>query len=289
MAVNKIEYAGKVLLDLTEDTVTQDKMISGTVGHDRTGQKIIGSMPDIGTVVAAISNLNDIYAIPEGYHDGNGKVSIDENELKKLVAENIKKGVTILGVVGTYDGNIGPIVDNYTEIRGIFIDRNCYFDTEIRPDQNTNVDIQMYIKGTSKYIYGAMDDACKYGCGKQDNFYAVRGIASSSEKKYTFWDDTWTIKQEGATVSFNGNKVYLDKANDFLISSPLYIGTMSKNSASAGDGMDGIILYAKIFSGTTLVADMIPVKKSDGTLCLYDKVRNKYLYNKGSGKVTQFS
>ena len=31
MAVNKVEYAGKVLLDLTEDTVTADKLMKGVM------------------------------------------------------------------------------------------------------------------------------------------------------------------------------------------------------------------------------------------------------------------
>lgn len=49
----------------------------------------------------------------------------------------------------------------------------------------------------------------------------------------------------------------------------------------------GKIYYAQIYSGDTLVADMIPVKKSDGTLCLYDKVRKKYIYNAGTGTLKE--
>ena len=45
MAVNKVEYAGKVLLDLTEDTVTADMMESGVKAHDKTGALITGSIP----------------------------------------------------------------------------------------------------------------------------------------------------------------------------------------------------------------------------------------------------
>ena len=51
--------------------------------------------------------------------------------------------------------------------------------------------------------------------------------------------------------------------------------------------MVGAIIYAKIYSGSELVADMIPVKKADGTLCLYDKVRKKYIYKSGNGAVTE--
>lgn len=55
----------------------------------------------------------------------------------------------------------------------------------------------------------------------------------------------------------------------------------------AGTGVVGKIYYAQIYSGDTLVADMIPVKKSDGTPCLYDKVRKKYIYNDGTGTLKE--
>lgn len=175
----------------------------------------------------------------------------------------------------------------HTNIGGLNIDGNCYFDTEVLPDQNTNTDIRLHVKSNSTYICGARDDNYKYGFTKTDNFYAIRGTVSSSAKPCTFWEDTWTIKQTGATTSFNNNMVELDPIDSFTLTSPYYIGTMSENGASAGAGMVGAIIYAKIYSGSELIADMIPVQKSDGTLCLYDKIRKKYLYNKGSGAVTE--
>lgn len=175
----------------------------------------------------------------------------------------------------------------HTNIGGLNIDGNCYFDTEVLPDQNTNTDIRLYVKSNSTYICGARDDNYKYGFTKTDNFYAIRGTVSSSAKPCTFWEDTWTIKQTGATASFNNNTVELDPIDSFTLTSPYYIGTMSKNGASAGAGMVGAIIYAKIYSGSELVADMIPVKKADGTLCLYDKVRKKYIYKSGNGTVTE--
>ena len=175
----------------------------------------------------------------------------------------------------------------HTNIRGLNIDGNCYFDTEILPDQNTNTEAKLYIKSGTTYICGARDDKYKYGYTVTDNFYAIRGSVSSAAKNTAFWEDTWTIKQTGATASFNNNTVELDPIDSFTLTSPYYIGTMSKNGASAGAGMVGAIIYAKIYSGSELVADMIPVKKADGTLCLYDEIRKKYLYNKGSGAVTE--
>lgn len=135
---NKIIFGGKTLIDLTADTVTADKLLEGFTAHDKSGAtiegtctydvdstdataavaeilvgktayvrgtKITGIMPNNGGVKAYISAVAEPYTIPQGYHDGSGTVSIDTAEQAKLVADNIRKGVTILGVEGTMSGN----------------------------------------------------------------------------------------------------------------------------------------------------------------------------------------
>lgn len=57
MAVNKVEYAGKVLLDLTEDTVTEEHLLEGAVAHDKTGAKIVGSLINLSEDTVAPENL----------------------------------------------------------------------------------------------------------------------------------------------------------------------------------------------------------------------------------------
>lgn len=44
MAVNKVVYGTTVLVDLTEDTVTVDKLAKGITAHDKTGAKITGTL-----------------------------------------------------------------------------------------------------------------------------------------------------------------------------------------------------------------------------------------------------
>lgn len=195
-------------------------------------------------------------------------------------------GYTAQCTVNVAENTVDPS-ESHTKLESLSVDGNCYFDTEILPDQNTNTEAKLYIKSGTTYICGARDDKYKYGYTVTDNFYAIRGTVSSTAKNTAFWEGVWTIKQTGATASFNNNAVELDPIDSFTLTSPYYIGTMSKNGASAGAGMVGAIIYAKIYSGSELVADMIPVKKADGTLCLYDEIRKKYLYNKGSGAVTE--
>ena len=42
---NKVEYFGKVLIDLTEDSITPNKLLLGETAHDKTGSEIVGTIP----------------------------------------------------------------------------------------------------------------------------------------------------------------------------------------------------------------------------------------------------
>lgn len=75
MAVNKVVYNAKVLLDLTSDTVTADKLASGVTAHDKSGAKITGTMPLNGAVSKTLDTSTTSYAVPKGYTDG-GTVNI---------------------------------------------------------------------------------------------------------------------------------------------------------------------------------------------------------------------
>lgn len=57
MDVNKIEYDGRVLLDLTEDTVTEDQLLEGAVAHDKTGKQIVGALISLAEDTVTPENL----------------------------------------------------------------------------------------------------------------------------------------------------------------------------------------------------------------------------------------
>lgn len=216
MAANKVAINGKTILDLTQDTVTADKLVSGVTAHDKSGKqiagtyvpldtsdatatasdiakgktayakgtKIVGTIPEIaanhyeqkagslnnyaivdnayciikypfnnpklcraksevrvkfpmsdfgnataGNVLkdktytsaaglkksgtmpnngAAAIQLSDLTAksVTAGYYSG-GTAKIADAEAAKIIPENIKKGVTILGVEGTMEASAG--------------------------------------------------------------------------------------------------------------------------------------------------------------------------------------
>lgn len=134
MGISKVIYGGNTLIDLTADTVTADKLLKGVKAHGADGElvtgtctydantqdatataaeiltgktaynkanKITGTMKNNGAVSGTISTKTGTYTVPQGYHDGSGKVQIASAEQAKIISSNIRQGVTILGVEGT--------------------------------------------------------------------------------------------------------------------------------------------------------------------------------------------
>ena len=220
----------------------------------------------------------------------NSNVSVSGGKVTAKTAGSAV--VTVTTADGGYTAQCNVTVNestatDHTELASLSLDGNCYFDTEILPDQDTNTKAKWNLQSGTTYIAGARDDNYKFGYTCTDNFYAVRGTVNSSAKSANYWNGDWIINQTGVSYQFGDTTVATDAIDSFTLTSPYYLGNMSKNGAPAGTCVTGKIYYAQIYSGDTLQADMIPVKKSDGTLCLYDKVRKKYIYNAGTGTLKE--
>ena len=145
MAINKVIYGGNTLIDLTDTSAVASDVLSGKYFYGRdgvktegtctynadtsdatavaadilsgssayvNGNKINGTMVNNGAVTGTITTKAQQYTIPVGYHDGSGKVSIATAEQNKIIAANIKSGITILGVEGSYSGEAVAVEAN---------------------------------------------------------------------------------------------------------------------------------------------------------------------------------
>lgn len=127
-------------MDLTADTIKEDKLLNGYTAHGADGEPITGTctfdadtqdanaadseilagktayvkgtkktgtMKNNGAVAGTINIKDGKYTVPQGYHDGSGTVQIDSIEQAKIIPENIRDGVIILGIKGKMSGSEG--------------------------------------------------------------------------------------------------------------------------------------------------------------------------------------
>ena len=105
---NKVEFDGYTIIDLSQDTVIQGGVLSGQTYHDSNGASKTGIMSNRGAGGGYITTKAGSVTIPTGYYNGTGSVAISSTEQAKIIAGNIKSGVTILGVTGSYSGGATP-------------------------------------------------------------------------------------------------------------------------------------------------------------------------------------
>lgn len=90
--------------DTSDTTASADEVLSGETFYGPTGAKVTGSMPNRGAINNKITTKAQVVTVQQGYHDGSGTVQIDATEQAKIIGANIKSGIKILGVDGTYSG-----------------------------------------------------------------------------------------------------------------------------------------------------------------------------------------
>lgn len=85
--------------DTANADVTAADVLTGKTAYGASGE-VSGSMASNGSTSGTISTKAGTVTIPAGHTTG-GTVSISSTEQAKIIASNIKSGVTLLGVSGS--------------------------------------------------------------------------------------------------------------------------------------------------------------------------------------------
>ena len=226
MGVNKVVYGTTTIIDISDSTITKNKILKGYKGYGANGDEVVGDIETVDvarpTITSTACDEDGEICIeatnnqPEGYVKGipaysqvyaTLTVSGDTAIMKcgnaettrkvfdpNLIAANIKKGVTIFGVTGTYENSnngdfpLGDIVvrnhSNSTVLVASHFDIGVFpewynIDTDSEEYLNTAKQIPLYIIGNAPLDCTYNEEECQ--CVGQDNVLCVLLTADYTE------------------------------------------------------------------------------------------------------------
>ena len=133
-------------------TAVASDVLSGKTFYNSSGNLVTGSMPNRGAVSQTITSQGGSYTIPAGYHNGSGKVTAS---FSNLSAGNIKTGVNIGGVTGTFTSDATAVAGNILSGKTAYVNGNKVTGTmPNRGSQTTTLNITGASKPTKSISAG---------------------------------------------------------------------------------------------------------------------------------------
>lgn len=234
MSINKVEYYGKVLLDLTEDTVTPDTLHKGATAHDKSGAVVTGT-----------------FSVDEEITEQNALIS----EIKRVLQGKAAGG----------GGGGSDLPEGYRRCDYIQFTGEQTVDTGIICNQNTKIQLAFTReRSTQHYMYGV---------ASSDNTASVTaymggswrfGNKSATKVPTTNANMIYSGLMDKSNVMITGNASTISSVNDFETVGSLLLGACRNSSGTVGASQFiGKIFFFSMWEGDEQVLKLVPV--TDGT------------------------
>ena len=137
--------------------------------------------------------------------------------------------------------------------------------------------------GSSRRLHGITSSASDYWGVTNTNYYQLGSVNTNKTKVGNRDIVKWIYSNKTNRLYVNDVLQFsVQRMTETGISKNLYLWTIG---TSKGYKLTNTKIYGvKIYRNNILEADIIPVIDLDDTICMYDKVGNRFLYNAGTGK-----
>lgn len=187
----------------------------------------------------------------------------------------------------------GGVVEEYQRVEYLDFTGGQIINSGVIPTRDTTTQVTFKTSTDGKWLFGS-----RTGYNTTDTYamhlYTASNslwyqIASSStpQQSYNFSGNKVTVKVDKNYMWVNGKQLNSTafSSSGFTTSSwPLYFGGINEKGSGTDRPFTGQIYDIKIWQGSTLVRDFVPVVRSRGGVAgMYDMVEGKFYANAGSG------
>lgn len=147
-------------------TATAANILSGKTAYVG-GAKVTGTMANNGTKTAYIENNGESVTLSKGYYSG-GSITAD---ITNLTAANIKSGVTVGGVAGTFTSDAKATAADIASGKTAYVNGEKITGT--------------LVSGFSKYVYAGTTGSSSYTCNENPKIVIVHSANQTSSGSWS--------------------------------------------------------------------------------------------------------
>lgn len=187
----------------------------------------------------------------------------------------------------------GDAVEEYQRVEYLDFTGGQIINSGVIPTRDTTTQVTFKTSTDGKWLfgsrtnYGSTDTYAMHLYTAGNSLWFQIASSSTPQQSYNFSGNKVTVKVDKNYMWVNGKQLNSTafSSSGFTTSSwPLYFGGINEKGSGTDRPFTGQIYDIKIWQGSTLVRDFVPVVRSRGGVAgMYDMVEGKFYANAGSG------